>query len=83
MVVITQKGLNSLLSSSFKVGGDASVAAGPVRQVDGHRRFDLVLASRPRRAYGYCFLMNRLSPADILVLNFVGLPPLINAPSNW
>ena len=27
--------------------------------------------------------MNRLSPVDIFVLNFVGLPPLINAPSNW
>ena len=32
--------------------------------------------------YGYCFLMNRLSPADILVLNLVALPPLINAASN-
>ena len=30
MVVMTDKGLNSLLSSSFKIGGDASVAAGPV-----------------------------------------------------
>src|SRR6476661_4768448 len=30
MVVMTEKGLNSLLSSSFKIGGDASVAAGPV-----------------------------------------------------
>src|SRR3954468_7210010 len=30
IVVMTDKGLNSLLSSSFKMGGDASVAAGPV-----------------------------------------------------
>ena len=30
IVVMTEKGLNSLLSSSFKMGGDASIAAGPV-----------------------------------------------------
>ncbi len=30
MLVMTEKGLNSLLSTSFKLGGDASIAAGPV-----------------------------------------------------
>lgn len=30
MLVMTEKGLNSLLSTSMKVGGDASIAAGPV-----------------------------------------------------
>ena len=30
IVVMTDKGMNSLLSSSFKMGGDASIAAGPV-----------------------------------------------------
>src|SRR6478672_12607326 len=30
IVVMTEKGLNSLLSTSFKIGGDASIAAGPV-----------------------------------------------------
>ena len=30
IVVMTDKGLNSLLASTFKVGGDASIAAGPV-----------------------------------------------------
>jgi lipid-binding SYLF domain-containing protein len=30
MMVFTQKGLNRLYSSSFKFGGDASIAAGPV-----------------------------------------------------
>src|SRR5678815_2814359 len=30
IVVMTDKGLNSLLSNSFKIGGDARVAAGPV-----------------------------------------------------
>src|SRR3982751_5754678 len=30
IVVMTDKGLNSLMASSFKIGGDASIAAGPV-----------------------------------------------------
>lgn len=30
IVVMTDRGLNSLLASSFKMGGDASIAAGPV-----------------------------------------------------
>jgi lipid-binding SYLF domain-containing protein len=30
IVVMTDKGLNSLLASTFKIGGDASIAAGPV-----------------------------------------------------
>ena len=30
IVVMTDRGFNSLLSTSFKVGGEASVAAGPV-----------------------------------------------------
>ena len=30
IVVMTERGLNSLLASSFKMGGDASIAAGPV-----------------------------------------------------
>ena len=29
-LVMTEKGMNSLLASTFKMGGDASVAAGPV-----------------------------------------------------
>ena len=30
IVVMTDKGFNSLLSTSVKIGGDASIAAGPV-----------------------------------------------------
>lgn len=30
IVVMTDKGLNSLMATTFKVGGDASIAAGPV-----------------------------------------------------
>src|SRR5262249_58597507 len=31
-LVMTEKGFNSLLATSFKMGGDASVAAGPARR---------------------------------------------------
>ena len=33
ILVMTEKGLNSLMASTFKIGGDASIAAGPVGQV--------------------------------------------------
>ena len=53
IVVMTDKGLNSLLSSSFKIGGDASIAAGPVGA--GARSTvtaDLISFSRAKGVYG-------------------------------
>ena len=50
-LVMTDKGFNSLLATSFKMGGDASVAAGPVgaRREERHRRGpDHVLARQGR-----------------------------------
>ena len=53
MVVMTEKGLNSLLSSSFKVGGDASVAAGPVGAgAKSTVTADLISFSRAKGVYG-------------------------------
>jgi lipid-binding SYLF domain-containing protein len=52
-LVMTDKGLNSLLSDSFKMGGDAAVAAGPVgagAQTD--LVADLVSFSRSTGVYG-------------------------------
>ncbi len=52
-LVMTDKGMNSLLAPSFKMGGDASVAAGPVgagRHVQRRRRPDLV--RRAKGVYG-------------------------------
>ena len=53
MIVMTEKGLNSLLSSSFKVGGDASVAAGPVGAgAKSTVTADLISFSRSKGVYG-------------------------------
>ena len=53
MVVMTEKGLNSLLSSSFKIGGDASVAAGPVGAgAKSTVTADLISFSRAKGVYG-------------------------------
>jgi SH3 domain-containing YSC84-like protein 1 len=52
-LVMTEKGLNSLLSTSFKIGGDASVAAGPVGA--GARSdivADLITFNRAKGVYG-------------------------------
>lgn len=53
IVVMTDKGLNSLLASTFKIGGDASIAAGPVGA--GARSTitaDLISFTRARGVYG-------------------------------
>ena len=53
IVVMTEKGLNSLLSNSFKIGGDASVAAGPVGAgAKSTVTADLVAFSRAKGLYG-------------------------------
>ncbi len=52
-LVMTDKGMNSLLSSSFKVGGDASVAAGPVGAgAKSDVVADLITFSRSKGLYG-------------------------------
>ena len=53
IVVMTEKGLNSLLSNSFKVGADASIAAGPVGASAGSTvTADLVAFTRAKGVYG-------------------------------
>jgi lipid-binding SYLF domain-containing protein len=52
-LVMTDKGLNSLLASSFKMGGDASVAAGPVGAgAKSDVVADLISFSRAKGIYG-------------------------------
>lgn len=52
-LVMTEKGMNSLLSSSFKFGGDASVAAGPVGAgAKSDVTADLIAFSRSKGVYG-------------------------------
>jgi lipid-binding SYLF domain-containing protein len=51
-LVMTEKGLNSLLSDSFKLGGDASIAAGPVGAgAKSDITADLVAFSRSKGVY--------------------------------
>ncbi len=53
IVVMTEKGLNSLLSSTFKIGADASIAAGPVGAgAQSTITADLVAFSRAKGVYG-------------------------------
>ena len=52
-LVMTEKAMNSLLSSSFKMGGDASVAAGPVGAgAQSDVVADFVSFSRAKGVYG-------------------------------
>jgi len=52
-LVMTDKGMNSLLSSSFKFGADASVAAGPVGAgAKSDVTADLIAFSRSKGVYG-------------------------------
>jgi lipid-binding SYLF domain-containing protein len=52
-LVMTEKGMNSLLSSSFKFGADASVAAGPVGAgAKSDVVADLIAFSRSKGVYG-------------------------------
>ena len=52
-LVMTDKGLNSLLAANFKMGGDASVAAGPVGAgAKSDIAADLITFTRAKGVYG-------------------------------
>jgi SH3 domain-containing YSC84-like protein 1 len=52
-LVMTEKGLNSLLSDSFKMGGDAAVAAGPIGAgAQSNLVADFISFSRSHGIYG-------------------------------
>lgn len=52
-LVMTDKGMNALLTPSFKIGGDASVAAGPVGSgAKSDIVADLITFSRSKGVYG-------------------------------
>ncbi|WP_306392447.1 lipid-binding SYLF domain-containing protein [Telluria beijingensis] len=52
-LVMSEKGVNSLLSTSFKLGGDVSVAAGPVGAGAGAEiNADMIVYTRSRGLYG-------------------------------
>jgi lipid-binding SYLF domain-containing protein len=52
-LVMTEKGMNSMLAANFKIGGDASVAAGPVGAgAKSDVTADLISFSRAKGVYG-------------------------------
>jgi SH3 domain-containing YSC84-like protein 1 len=65
-LVMTDKGLNSLLANSVKLGGDASIAAGPVGAgANSDITTDFVAFSRAKGLYGGLNLEGSvLSPAN-------------------
>lgn len=65
-LVMTDKGLNSLLANSVKLGGDASIAAGPVGAgANSDITTDFVAFSRSKGLYGGLNLEGSvLSPAN-------------------
>ena len=52
MLVMTQKGMDSMLSTSFKLGADASVAAGPVGAGVKAQLADILVFSRSKGVFG-------------------------------
>lgn len=52
LLVMTQRGMEHLLSTSFKLGADASVAAGPIGAGAKAQTTDILAFSRSRGLYG-------------------------------
>ncbi len=90
LMVMTQKGMDKLLSSSFKLGTDASVAAGPVGVGAKAQFADILAFSRAkgvfagvsvegavvkaRSQFNAAYYGREVSPVDILVLKKVSNP---------
>jgi len=82
MLVMTDEGANALLSSSMKLGGDASIAAGPTGQgASGTVTSDIVAFSRAKGVYaGVSMDGSVVKPADDWNSAYYGkqvLPPQI------
>jgi lipid-binding SYLF domain-containing protein len=52
LMVMTQRGVESMVSSSFKLGGDVSVAAGPVGAGAKVQTADIIAFSRTKGLFG-------------------------------
>lgn len=66
IVVMSDKALNSLLSTSFKIGGDASIAAGPVGAgAKSTVIADLISFARAKGVYGGLNLDGTLVHANV------------------
>ncbi len=52
LMVMTDRGIDALLTSSFKLGGDASIAAGPIGAGAKAQTADILAFSRSKGIYG-------------------------------
>ena len=83
LLVMTQRGVDALMASSFKLGGDVSVAVGPVGAGAKAQTADILAFSRTKGLYGginlegavidthdagnNVYYGRRVSPADIVI----------------
>lgn len=90
MLVQTQKGVDTFMSSDFKLGADASISAGPVGAGTGAATSDLIVYSRskgvfagvdvsgsgvkPSEDYNEAYYGKAASPIDIIVRGSVHNP---------
>ncbi len=90
LLVMTDKGLNAMLSTEFKLGGDVSVAAGPVGGTAKVQTADIIAYGRsqgifggisiegaviaPRSAWNMEYYGAPVSPVDILIRQNVANP---------
>jgi SH3 domain-containing YSC84-like protein 1 len=90
LMIRSQRGVNAMLSNSFKLGADASVAAGPVGAGAQVQTSDILAFSRskglyggvnldgsviaPRDAWNSTYYGRQVRPADILVSRNVSNP---------
>ncbi len=90
LMVMTEKGMDSLLTTSFKLGADASVAAGPVGRGAKAATADILAFARskgafagvaiegaviqPRDKWNAAYYKQPASPADIVIRGTVTNP---------
>ena len=75
MMIMTNKGMDSMLSTSFKLGADVSVAVGPVGAGAKAQTVDVIAFSRAKGAYGGVNLEGAvISTRDALNSAYYGKP---------
>ncbi len=90
LMIMTQKGLDAMLSTEFKLGGDVSVAAGPAGASAKAQTADVLAFGRskglfggisiegavvaPRHEWNENFYHKKVSPVDILIKHTVKNP---------
>ncbi len=87
LLIMTQKGVQAFLSTSFKLGGDVSVAAGPVGVGAKAQTADVLVFAyskgafagisvegaliKPRNSWNQLYYGRKVSPREILILHKV------------